>query len=106
MHRPTIKITPNLLFEYQCTSGKFIRLPNRIESKLFFAGIGMLYSACRRAASSRREHCHQRRGFTEHDAPSALHDVKLTDQVAGRENARHEIAGQKNAENAVFGGYF
>jgi len=29
------KITPNLLFEYQCTSGKFIRLPNRIESKLF-----------------------------------------------------------------------
>ena len=44
--------TPNLLFEYQCTSGKFIRLPNRIEkidsaarieSKLFFARIGMLY---------------------------------------------------------------
>jgi len=33
----TIKITRNLLFEYQCTSGKFIRLPNRIESKLFFA---------------------------------------------------------------------
>jgi len=43
----TIKITPNLLFEYQCTSGKFTRLPNlieskkidsvaRIESKLFF----------------------------------------------------------------------
>ena len=30
----TIKITPNLLIEYQCTSGKFIRLPNRIESKL------------------------------------------------------------------------
>ena len=28
-----IKITPNLLFEYQCTSGKFIRLLNRIESK-------------------------------------------------------------------------
>ena len=26
------KITPNLLFEYQCTSGKFIRLPNRIET--------------------------------------------------------------------------
>jgi len=25
------KITLNLLFEYQCTSGKFIRLPNRIE---------------------------------------------------------------------------
>ena len=25
------KITPNLLFECQCTSGKFIRLPNRIE---------------------------------------------------------------------------
>jgi len=37
----TIKITPNLLFECQCTSGKFIRLPNRIESKLF-ARIGML----------------------------------------------------------------
>ena len=33
----TIKITPNLLFEYQCTSGKFIRLPNRIET--FFARI-------------------------------------------------------------------
>ena len=27
----TIKITPNLLFEYQCISGKFIRLPDRIE---------------------------------------------------------------------------
>ena len=36
----TIKIIPNLLFEYQCTSGKFIRLPNRIET--FFARIGML----------------------------------------------------------------
>ena len=35
MHRPTIKITPNLVFEYQCTNGKFIRLPNLIESKLF-----------------------------------------------------------------------
>jgi len=32
MHN-TIKITPNLLFESQCTSGKFIRLPNGIESK-------------------------------------------------------------------------
>ena len=35
----TIKITreftPNLLFEYQCTTGKFIRLPNRIE--IFFS---------------------------------------------------------------------
>jgi len=50
----TIKITPNLLIEYQCTSGKFIRLPNRIEKngfrsenrielKLFLARIGMLY---------------------------------------------------------------
>jgi len=29
------KNDPNLLFEHQCTSGKFIRLPNRIESKLF-----------------------------------------------------------------------
>jgi len=47
----TTKITPNLLFEYQCTSGKFIRLSNqiekidsvaRIESKLF-CRIGMLY---------------------------------------------------------------
>jgi len=27
----TLKITPNLLFDYRCTSGKFIRLPNRIE---------------------------------------------------------------------------
>ena len=54
----TVKITPNLLFEYQCTSGKFIRLPNRIESKNrfgsenriesnqnFFVRIGMLYYA-------------------------------------------------------------
>ena len=31
----TIKISPNLLFEYQCTSGEFITLPNRIESKHF-----------------------------------------------------------------------
>ena len=30
-----IKITPNLLFEYQCTSGKFIRLLNRIEKNRF-----------------------------------------------------------------------
>ena len=30
----TIIITPNLLFEYQSTSGKFIRLPNRIETFL------------------------------------------------------------------------
>ena len=47
--------TPSLLFEYQCRSGKFIRLANRIESKKidsvariesnrnFFARIGMLY---------------------------------------------------------------
>jgi len=28
----TIKITPNLLFEYRCTSGKLVRLPNRIET--------------------------------------------------------------------------
>jgi len=55
------KITPNLLFEYQCTSVKFIRLPNRIESKkidsvakiesnrieTFFARIGMLYYGLR-----------------------------------------------------------
>jgi len=27
----TTKITPNLLFECQCTIGKFIRLLNRIE---------------------------------------------------------------------------
>jgi len=33
--------SPSLLFEYQCTSGKFFRLANRIESK-HFAGIGML----------------------------------------------------------------
>ena len=35
----------SLLFEYQCRSGKFIRLANRIESnRNFFARIGMLYS--------------------------------------------------------------
>jgi len=51
----TVKITPYLLFEYQCTSSKFIRFPNRIEkidsvarielnrSETFFARIGMLY---------------------------------------------------------------
>ena len=53
----TIRITPNLLSEYQYTSDKFIRLPNRIESnrknrfgsenrmasnRNFFARIGML----------------------------------------------------------------
>ena len=53
----TIKITPNLLFEYQFTSGKFIKLPNRIEkidsvvriesNRNFFAGIGMLYRPLR-----------------------------------------------------------
>ena len=41
-----LKITSNLLFEYQCTSGKFIRLPNRIESETFFPRIGMLYCVC------------------------------------------------------------
>ena len=52
----TIKITRNFLFEYQCTSGKFIRLPKRIEKidsvaiiesnriETFFARIGMLYT--------------------------------------------------------------
>ena len=35
-----IKITPNLIFEYQCTSGKFIRLPNRIEKIDSVAKIG------------------------------------------------------------------
>ena len=32
--------SPSLLFEYQCTSGKFIILANRIET--FFVRIGML----------------------------------------------------------------
>jgi len=40
----TIKITPNLLFEYQCTSGKFIRLPNRIESKNRFGSENQIES--------------------------------------------------------------
>jgi len=45
--------SPSLLFEYQCRSGKFIRLANRIEkihslariesNRNFFARIGMLY---------------------------------------------------------------
>jgi len=35
--------SPSLLFECQCTSGKFIRLANRIESnRNFFLRIGML----------------------------------------------------------------
>jgi len=33
--------SPSLLFEYQCKSGKFIRLANRIET--FSARIGILY---------------------------------------------------------------
>jgi len=47
----TIKITPNFLFEYQCTSSKFSRLTNRIKKSIrnresnpnFFARIVMLY---------------------------------------------------------------
>ena len=52
----TIKITADVLFEYQCTIGKFISLANRIESKKsirwlqsnrieynLFSRIGMLY---------------------------------------------------------------
>ena len=42
----TIKITPNLLFEYQYTSGKFIRLPNRIESKLFLPELECSTAEC------------------------------------------------------------
>jgi len=57
----TIKITPNLLFEYQCTSGKFIRLPNqtekivsvaRIESKLFLPEL-----ECSSVQYCRKLHC-------------------------------------------------
>jgi len=52
----TIKITPNLLFEYQCTSGKFITLPNRIESKLFFSPNWNALLVCiPRAATRERE---------------------------------------------------
>jgi len=56
----TIKITANLLFEYQCTSGKFISFANRIEKnrfgcenriESFFARIGML---CRQPPSTCR----------------------------------------------------
>ena len=48
----SIRYANSLLFDYQCTSGEFIRLPNRIkkidsvvriESKLFFARIVTLY---------------------------------------------------------------
>ena len=42
----SIKITPNLLFKYQCTSRKFIRLPNRIESKLFCPNWNALVQSC------------------------------------------------------------
>ena len=48
----TIKITPNLLFEYQCTSGKFIRLPNRIESKLSCPNWNGLATAAAAAAAA------------------------------------------------------
>ena len=47
-------ISPSLLFEYQCRSGKFIRLANRIESnRNFFARIGMLYCLLLTESSSR-----------------------------------------------------
>ena len=57
----TIKITPNLLFESQRTSGKFIRLPNRIdknnsvtkiESKLFWHEL-----ECSNTDSESRRYC-------------------------------------------------
>jgi len=50
MHYAYYKITPNLLFEYQCTSGKFIRLPNRIESKLFCPNWNALVTTSQSAA--------------------------------------------------------
>ena len=62
----SIKITHNLLFEYQCTSGKFIRLPNRIEKidsvpriessriETFFARIRMLYWHSERRGRTKR----------------------------------------------------
>jgi len=46
-----IKITPNLLFEYHCTSGKFIRLPNRIESKLFLPELEYSTDNCQKSQS-------------------------------------------------------
>ena len=57
----TIKITPNLLFEYQCTSGKFVRLPNRTESnRNFFCPIGMLYRwHLSQPTRSQQQHCTQ-----------------------------------------------
>ena len=55
--------SPSLLFECQCTSGKFIRLANRIEkidsvariesNRNFFARIGMLYSRAHVKIASR-----------------------------------------------------
>jgi len=49
----TLKITPNSLFDYRCTSGKFIRLPNRIESKLFLPELECsIYAGIRRIPTS------------------------------------------------------
>jgi len=51
----TIKITPNLLSEYQCTGGKFIRLPNRIETFLPELECSSLYIGQRKAISNTHE---------------------------------------------------
>ena len=59
MQGPTIKITPNLLFEYQCTSGKFIRLPNRIESNRNFFRPNWNALLSTGGATERAERCHE-----------------------------------------------
>ena len=72
----TIKITPNLLFEYQCTSGKFIRLPNRIES-------------------NRNFFCPNWNALVESSGPTAAHsltEAQMRDTERERGGARQFIA--------------
>ena len=102
-----IKITPNLLFEYQCTSGKFITLPNRIET--FFARIGMLYRPAlryiKRLTGSRhsrvRSHCMP--ACRAHRSPTINFIHTRTHADTGRQTAGHmegQTGGTTNKDNS------
>jgi len=66
----TKKITPNLLFEYQCTSGKFIRLPNRIET--FCPNWNVLLYVAESGVSVESQYQAAQPSVTEHKAVSAV----------------------------------
>jgi len=69
----TIKITPNLLFEYQRTSGKFIKLPNRIESNRNF------FSPNWNALNSSRGRCAQLWHYSACSFPTLCAHFRLLD---------------------------